>query len=95
MKYCSRYKICSAPKCPLDIRIDRRTEVHNEPKCQIAKATRHKYWESMPFDVKSLLPYQGYFKTELARMNAAKERWELLPESEKEEIRERMRNFRR
>ena len=60
----------------------------------MAKATRHKYWESMPEDLREALPFQGYFEAEFRRMKAEKERWESLPEDRKAEIRERMRKVR-
>ena len=94
MFYCSRFEDCSAPRCPLDILIDIRTEVEEDPKCKMAKATRHKYWLSMPEYLKSKLPFQGYFESEYNRMRSAKERWNALSEEKKAEIRERMRNGR-
>ena len=94
MSYCSRFEDCSAPKCPLDILIDIRTEVEEDPKCEMAKATRHKYWLSMPDYLKSALKYQGYFESEYNRMRSARERWNALSEDKKAEIRERMRNVR-
>ena len=94
MSYCSRFEDCSAPKCPLDILVDIRTEVEEDPKCEMAKATRHKYWLSMPDYLKSALKYQGYFEPEYNRMRSARERWNALSEDKKAEIRERMRNVR-
>ena len=89
-----RFEDCSAPKCPLDILIDIRTEVEEDPKCEMAKATRHKYWLSMPDYLKSELKFEGYFESEYNRMRSAKERWNALSEDKKAEIRERMRNVR-
>jgi rubredoxin len=94
MSTCSRFDSCSAMKCPMDIFINERTELEGDPRCGIAKATRHKYWESLPEDLRSRLPYEGYFQSEYARMKAAKERWNALSEDRKAEIRERMRNVR-
>ena len=94
MSYCSRFEDCSAPKCPLDILVDIRTEVEEDPKCEMAKATRHKYWLSMPDYLKSELKFEGYFESEYNRMRSAKERWNALSEDKKAEIRERMRNVR-
>ena len=94
MEYCSRFDSCSAPKCPLDVHIDQKIEIEGDPRCGMAKATRHKYWESMPEDLRKALPFQGYFKGEFHRIMAARERWESLPEDRKSEIRERMRNAR-
>ena len=54
----------------------------------MAKATRHKYWESMPEDLKKALPFQGYFRAEYNRMEAARRRWESLSDDEKSRIRE-------
>ena len=88
MKYCSRFDSCSAPKCPLDPLIDSRSENDWDPKCGMAKATRHKYWESMPEDLKKALPFQGYFRAEYNRMEAARRRWESLSDDEKSRIRE-------
>lgn len=94
MSICARFEICSAPKCPLDILLNLRTEDQDDPKCEMAKATRHKYWLSMPESLRSKLEYQGYFETEYNRMKSARERWESLPDAKKQEIRERMRNAR-
>ncbi|SIM49455.1 hypothetical protein [Cuniculiplasma divulgatum] len=94
MKYCSRFESCSAPKCPLDILIKARSEVDGDPKCEMARATRHKHWEAMPENLRNELPFQGYFEVELKRMNAARERWESLPDDQKVIIKERLRNLR-
>jgi hypothetical protein len=88
MKYCSRFDSCSAPKCPLDPLIDSRSENDWDPVCGMAKATRHKYWESMPEDLRKVLPFQGYFRAEYNRMEAARKRWESLSDDEKSRIRE-------
>lgn len=95
MEYCSRFESCSAPKCPLDILINLRTVVEDDPECEMAKATRHKYWESMPEDLRSALPFKGYFESEYRRMKIAREKWESLPDDQKAAVRERMRNIRR
>ncbi len=94
MRYCSKYEICAAPKCPLYFLIDLRTYVEGDPECSMAKATRHAYWESMPEDLRKMLPYEGYFKSEYTRMRTARERWGSLTEEEKAEARERLRNAR-
>jgi len=72
---CARFDFCSAPKCPLDPLIGLRTEVEDDPKCEMAKATRHKYWISMKGDLRSLLPFQGYLESEYNRIRSAKKRW--------------------
>ena len=90
MRYCSRFENCSAPKCPLDFLIALRTETEEDVRCVMARATRHKYWESMPEDLRNVLPFQGYFEGEFKRSAVARERWEALPEEKKAEIRERM-----
>ena len=95
MRYCSKYEICAASKCPLDFLIDLRTYVEGDPKCNMAKATRHAYWESMHEDLRKTLPYEGYFKSEYTRMKAAKERWLALPEDKRAEIRARMSGLRK
>ena len=95
MEYCSRFDSCSAPKCPLDTQIDQVIEIDGDPRCGMARATRHRYWESMPEDLRKALPFQGYFESEFHRIMAARERWESLPEDRKAEVRERMRNARR
>ena len=95
MRYCSRFETCSAPKCPLDVFIDLRTETEEDHHCTMARATRHKHWESMPEDLQNALPFQGYFESEFRRITAARERWESLPEDRKAEIRDRMKNARR
>ena len=94
MSRCARFDFCSAPKCPLDLLIDLRIEVETDPRCDMAKPTRHKYWESMPDAIKSRLKFEGYLESEYNRMKTAKERWLALPEQEKAEIRERMKNAR-
>lgn len=94
MSRCARFDFCSAPKCPLDILINLRSETDEDPRCEMAKATRHKYWLSMPDFLKSELKFEGYFESEYNRMRSAKERWLALPEQKKAEIRERMKNVR-
>ena len=93
MSYCSRFEDCSAPKCPLDILINLRAETDEDPRCEMAKSTRHKYWESLQDSLKSKLKYQGYFESEYNRMRSAKKRWLALPEQQKAEIKERMKNM--
>ena len=95
MSYCSRFEDCSAPKCPLDILINIRTEVEEDPICEMAKATRHKYWMAMPDSIKSELKFEGYLESEYNRIKSARERWLALPEQKKAEIRERMKNARK
>lgn len=95
MEVCSRFEFCSAAKCPLDLLISARFEDPDDPKCEMAKASRHKYWESMVPELRSLLPFQGYLETEFNRMKAARERWDSLPEEKKAAIRERMKNVSR
>lgn len=95
MKYCSRYEDCSAQKCPLDPLIRFKGVFEDDPKCEMAKPTRHKYWESMPDDLKSELEFEGYFEAEYNRMKSAKERWLALPEEKKAEIKARMSGLRK
>ena len=95
MRQCSKYESCSAPKCPLDNLTDLRTYVKGDPKCDMAKATRHAYWESLPEDMRKMLPHEGYFKSEYTRMKAARERWLALPEDKRAEIRARMSGLRK
>ncbi|AKA49051.1 hypothetical protein IX51_07990 [uncultured archaeon] len=90
MSYCSRFEICSAPKCPLDILIDIRTSIEDDPKCEMAKPTRHKYWLSMPDELKSRLPYRGYLSKEYNRKLAARKRWDSLTDEQRKEIRDRL-----
>ena len=90
MSACARFDFCSAPKCPLDPLIGLRTEVEDDPKCEMAKATRHKYWISMKGDLRSLLPFQGYLETEYNRIRSAKKRWEVIPDYQKKAIIERL-----
>ena len=47
----------------------------------------------MPDFLKSELRYQGYFESEYNRMRSARERWLALPEQQKAEIKERMKNM--
>jgi hypothetical protein len=92
MRYCSRFETCSAQLCPLDILISERTDFPDNEKCGMAKATRHRYWESMPESIKRELPFEGYFSSEYHRIKSARERWESLSEDKKEAIRERIRH---
>ena len=92
MKYCSRYDACEAPKCPLDILIDKRTFNKGDPECGMPKATRHKYWLKMPELLKIELPYQGYFQGEYKRLAAARRRWESMSEEEKRKVIDRLKN---
>jgi hypothetical protein len=89
MEYCSRYDSCDAPLCPLDVLIDTRPRFSDDDRCEMAKSTRHKYWISMPDDLKKFLPYEGYFKSEFSRIRASKKRWEGLSPEEKNKIIER------
>ena len=95
IRYCSRSSYCPAMKCPLDPFIDMRMEYDEEldgefkdSRCTMAKATRHRYWESMPDDMKRELPFQGYFRSEYNRIEAARRRWEGMSEDERTRIRE-------
>ncbi len=101
MSACSRYESCPAMKCPLDPAIDSRMSYDadldgefKDSQCTMAKATRHKYWVSLPDDLRALLPYEGYFKSEYTRMKSAKERWAALPNEVKTLMRDRLRNAR-
>ena len=94
MRCCSRFETCSAPLCPLDILIDKRTDFPDNEKCGMAKATRHRYWQNMPDYIKRELLFQGYFEAEYNRMRSAPDRWNALSESKKAQIKERLRNAR-
>ncbi len=94
MSYCSRFEDCSAPKCPLDLLISFRFEDPDDPKCEMAKATRHKYWLSMNAELRSLLPFRGYLESEYNRIRSARERWESMPEEKKRAITERLKGRR-
>ena len=101
MSACSRWESCPAMKCPLDPLINARMPYDPEldgefkdSKCTMAKATRHKYWLSMPDYLKSELPFQGYFEAEFNRIKSARDRWDSLSEDMKAEIRERLKNAR-
>jgi hypothetical protein len=41
----------------------------------------------MPEDMKRMLPYEGYLRSEFNRMTAARERWDRLSELAKENLR--------
>lgn len=86
MSFCSRFETCSAPKCPLDILIEMRTDTDKDLKCGMSKATRHKYWQSLPENIRNLLPYEGYFSSEYNRIKAARDRWESMAQEEKDRI---------
>lgn len=85
MSRCARFDFCSAPKCPLDMLINLRTGIDGDPRCEMAKATRHKYWLSMPGYFKKELRFEGYFESEYNRSRKAKERWDSLPDAVKQE----------
>jgi hypothetical protein len=42
----------------------------------------------MPEDLRKALPFQGYFRSEYNRMEAARRRWDSLSDDEKNRIRE-------
>lgn len=91
MSYCSRYGSstdegsCSAALCPLDPWIHIRDSwPEADERCNMAKPTRHAYWQSMTEADRKLLPFEGYTKNELVRMNAARQRWNALSDEEKE-----------
>ncbi len=89
MAYCSRFEVCNAPLCPLDPLIDKRISQPGDEKCSMPKSTRHKYWITMPEDLKRYLPYEGYFKAEFSRIKASQERWNNLSTEERLKIIER------
>ncbi|MCL5732093.1 MAG: hypothetical protein M1285_01720 [Candidatus Thermoplasmatota archaeon] len=98
MKYCSRFESCPTMRCPLDPQINGRMpydpELDGEFKdsvCTMAKATRHRYWEAMPEDLRDALPFQGYFEGEYRRITKARERWESLTDEQRTAVRDRMR----
>ncbi len=88
METCSRFDSCSAPKCPLDILVNLRSQIDEDPKCEMAKATRHKYWLSLPEDLRSLFPFQGYLQSEFNRIESARNRWNSMSQEEKDRIRQ-------
>ena len=101
MSACSRWESCPAMKCPLDPEIVSRMPYdpeldgeYKDSKCTMAKATRHKYWESLPEYLRDTLPFQGYFEGEFKRIVAAKQKWDSLPEDKKAEIKGRLNNVR-
>ena len=101
MSACSRWESCPSMKCPLDPEIGSRMPYdpeldgeYKDSKCTMAKATRHKYWESLPEYLRDTLPFQGYFEGEFKRIVAAKQKWDSLPEDKKAEIKGRLNNVR-
>ena len=97
MSACSRWESCPAMKCPLDPEIGSRMtydpELDSEFKdsrCTMAKATRHRYWESLPEDLRDALPFQGYFEGEFKRIKAGRERWESMTDEQKDQARQRI-----
>ncbi|MEM3193266.1 MAG: hypothetical protein QW292_14505 [Candidatus Parvarchaeota archaeon] len=85
-KFCSKFDSCNAPLCPLDPLISERYADKNDDRCSMAKATRHKYWLSMPSEFQQYLPYQGYFKAEYNRIQEGKRRWGSLSQEERDRI---------
>ncbi len=95
LQVCSRFDFCSANLCPLDPEIVKRgPDEEEDPKCEMAKATRHAYWISMPPELRSLLPFQGYFKAEFTRIGSARARWESMSEGQKATVRSRLESAR-
>jgi hypothetical protein len=92
MSRCARFDICSAPKCPLDILVNLRIQDETDHRCEMAKATRHKYWLTLPDSIKKELKFQGYFESEYNRMKSARERWESVPDEKKQEILSKLKN---
>lgn len=83
MSYCSRFDGCNANRCPLDPLGEYRDKIPEDDPCEMAKATRHAYWLSMPADLKAALPNQGYFRSELNRIHAARDRWQSMDPEKK------------
>ena len=94
MKYCSRFESCPVMNCPLDPFIGQRSSLEDEQACTMAKATRHRYWEAMPEDLREALPFQGYFEGEYRRITKARERWESLTDEQRTAVRDRMKAIR-
>ncbi len=97
MSTCSRWESCPAMKCPLDPLINARMPYDPEldgefkdSRCTMAKATRHRYWESLPEDLRDALPFQGYFEGEFKRIKAGRERWESMTDEQKDQARQRI-----
>ena len=97
MSACSRWESCPSMKCPLDPEIGSRMPYDPEldgefkdSRCTMAKATRHRYWESLPEDLRNALPFQGYFEGEFKRIKAGRERWESMTDEQREEVRQRI-----
>jgi len=95
MSLCARFESCNAPKCPLDPLINLRYEEMDDPKCKMSKKTRHKYWGSLPEDLKKLLPYEGYFEKEYNYSIAARKRINSLPEDKKLKIISNLKRFKK
>jgi len=77
---CPRFDFCSANRCPFDPEIDGKKTLRGEERCKLAKSRRIRLWETLPEDLKSLLPYTGMFKKEFSALK----RWQDLPEDEKQ-----------
>ena len=97
MSACSRWQSCPSMKCPLDPEIGSRMPYDPEldgefkdSRCTMAKATRHRYWESLPEDLRNALPFQGYFEGEFKRIKAGRERWESMTDEQREQVRQRI-----
>lgn len=88
MKYCARFESCSAPKCPLDILIAVRHYEPGEPKCDMAKNTMKKYYESMPDRIKKFLPYGDLLESKYNRSMAARERRDTMSDENKQKLSE-------
>lgn len=84
MQQCPRFKRCSVPVCPLDLKQDDRVRLPAEPKCTLPKSKREKIGKG------TALPRQGLTKREWA----AQEYWRTLDESEKANRTAQLRPFR-
>jgi len=74
---CPRFQACNVPVCPLEPLMDERLALPGEEKCTLGKTIRLRLGKDLPW--LGLTP----------RENAAKCRWDALPESEKEIIKKR------
>ncbi len=80
---CPRFSRCDINCCPLDPAYPGQISLTGERRCPQAKAIRYRIGLKYP----NLLRYQGL----TAREWAGKQRWEALPEEEKQRIRQRSR----
>ncbi len=96
VRRCPQYDTCSAPQCPLDPLYPTRSHFPDEADCKALKRTRLEIVEkgvAEGVETAQYLTYVGLTVQEdrsRRKADAAKARFEALPEAEKQRIRDRL-----